>query len=144
MKGFTLIETLVALLVLSLVVTASLKLVALSQRGLAEVREKERLLDAAGAIQIEIASDPLSIFGASRDLTWNVYEMSSPLLIGGAIDIGSLAFGQNMSQDLAQLNGREQRWRELELTRNGRKLTLFLPYPSESQLSPASGDVKKN
>ncbi|MDR1472696.1 MAG: prepilin-type N-terminal cleavage/methylation domain-containing protein [Synergistaceae bacterium] len=142
MRGFTLIETLVSLLVLALVVTASLKLVALSQRGLAEVREKEAMLNAAGKLQIEIASDPLNIFGVSRDVAWSVHEMSSPLWIDEAIDIRALAFGQNMSRDLALLKGREQKWRELDLTRNGRTLTLFLPPASEMPSQPASSDAQ--
>ncbi|MDR1915503.1 MAG: prepilin-type N-terminal cleavage/methylation domain-containing protein [Synergistaceae bacterium] len=128
MRGFTMIEVLVAVLVLGLVVTASLKLVALSHRGLSEVREKEIFLNSAAKLQIEIAQDPLNLFGANDDVSWNVYDMSSPLWLDETINIDALGFGDNLSKDLAQLRGREQRWRELEVKRNGKNLTLFLPH----------------
>ena len=52
--GFTLIEVLVAVVILATVCTAALKLVILSQITLAEVGERERLLDETRAIAIGI------------------------------------------------------------------------------------------
>jgi len=136
-RGFTMIETLVAVLVLGLVVTASLRLTALSQRGLREAREKEVLLKDAAILQIRASMNPLDLFGASEDVSWNVTEKSSPLFADGDIDIASLAFSSGGDDAPTQYGARIKKWREIEVTRNGKSVTLFLPKPGENV---SSGD----
>lgn len=128
--GFTMIETLVAVLILGLVVTASLKLVALSQRGLAQVRERESLLRDASALQIRAALDPLDIFGASGDVSWNVRERTSPLFSGGDIDIESLGFGDDAGDSSEKYE--TKRWREIEVSKNKKSVVFFLPRAAEN------------
>ena len=129
--GFTMLETLVAVLVLGLVVTASLKLTALSNRGLSEARELEYLLKEAGMLQIRTAMNPLDLFGASGDISWVVREKSSPMFDMDNIDIAALKFSDEPEDSLAALKGQTRNWRELEVTRNGKSVTLFLPKPGE-------------
>jgi hypothetical protein len=126
------IETLVAVLVLGLVVTASLKLVALSQRGLSEVRERETLLREAGILQIRVSMNPLDLFGTSGDISWNVREKSSPLFADAGIDIESLVFSNGAEETFGKVKGKTKSWREIEVFRNGKSVTMFLPKPSEN------------
>jgi prepilin-type N-terminal cleavage/methylation domain-containing protein len=135
--GFTMIETLVAILILGLVVTASLKLVALSQRGLAQTREREALLRDASALQIRAALDPLDIFGASGDVRWNVSEKTSPLFSDGDIDIKSLGFGAGAAGSSGSTNYETKRWREIEVSKNEKSVVFFLPQAAENV---SSGD----
>lgn len=120
------IEVLVAVLIMGLVVTASLKLIALSERGLYTVRQKEALIDEAGKLQIALMADPTQTFGASGDLSWKIEGKNSPLWMDETINIDELGFESERSDD--KFKTMELRWRELEVIRGGRALTLFLPY----------------
>jgi hypothetical protein len=128
------IETLVAVLVLGLVVTASLKLVALSNRGLAEAREREILLREAGILQIRATTDQIGSFGASGDVSWSVGEKSSPMFADSDIDIAAMVFANETNPKPGHV---EKSWREIEVTRNGKSVTMFLPRPGENV---SSGD----
>ena len=129
-RGFTMIEVLMAVLILGLVVTASLKLTALSNRGLREVREMETLLREGAVLQIMAAENPLDLFGASGDISWVVREKSSPMFDTEEIDIASLSFLAASADAGADSKGIMNRWREIEVTRNGKSVTLFLPKPT--------------
>ena len=118
-----------AVLIMGLVVTASLKLAALSNRGLREVREMETLLREGAILQIMTAENPLDQFGTIGDISWAVHEKSSPMFDMEGIDIESLSFLNTQEDALADARGIENRWREIEVTRNGKTITLFLPKP---------------
>ena len=124
------VEVLAAALILGLVATASLKLAALSSRGLREVRETEILLREAGILQIMAAEDPLALFGASGDISWTVSDRSSPMFNTERIDIAALAFAGGSEADSSGVI--TNRWRELEVTRNGKSVTFILPKPHEA------------
>jgi prepilin-type N-terminal cleavage/methylation domain-containing protein len=141
MRGFTLVEVLIAVLILGLVVTASLKLISLSERGLSQVRTKEALLDDANRYMIELALDPTDSFGTSGDISWKVEEKSVNSVLDGALVLEGLKlFSENsISVDIEKLKDREYRWRELEITKKEESITLYLPY---SELADASsGDM---
>ena len=72
--GFTLIEVLVAVVILATVCTAALKLVILSQNTLAEVSERERLLDETREIEIGILTGELDERGTSGDFRWETED----------------------------------------------------------------------
>jgi len=123
------IEALLAVLLLGLVVTASLKLTALSNRGLREVREMETLLREGAILQIKTAENPLDLFGTNEDVSWVVHEKSSPMFDIEEIDIASLSFLNGLDEAAIDSSGILNRWRELEVTRNEKSVTLFLPKP---------------
>lgn len=135
------IEVMLAVLVLGLVVTASLKLVGLSQRGLSQVRETEILLDEVAKMQIELIIDPTNTFGISGDIEWNVMEQEDSIWLDDKIDIESLGFGENeIKEQIDKLREQKLRWRELEVKRNDKSIIVFLPYSEEAALA-ASDDV---
>ena len=125
------VEVLLAVLVMGLVVTASLKLTALSNRGLREVREMETLLREGTILQIMTAENPLELFGTNGDISWTVNEKSSPMFDMDEIDIESLSFLNIPANALSDAQGISNTWRELEVTRNEKSITLFLPKPSK-------------
>ncbi len=120
------IEVLVAVLILGLVVTASLKLIALSEHGLYTVRQKEKLIDEASRLQVTLMNDPTETSGTSGDVSWKIEEMKSPLWVDETIDLDKLTLESDRSDD--KFKKKELRWRELEVTKNGMSITLFLPY----------------
>lgn len=77
--GFTLIEALVAVVILATVGTAALKLVALAQNTLAEVGDRERLLDETREIEIGILTGKLDERGASGDFRWETEEKETEM-----------------------------------------------------------------
>lgn len=120
----------VALLIMGLVATASLKMVAMSERALVGVREKESLLDAATSVQMLIMADPSQLNGVSGDIEWKVKEERKNPFLDEKIDIDKLM----LEGDRRRLGGgddalknMELRWRELLVTRKGASVTLFLP-----------------
>lgn len=132
------IETLIAVLIMGLVVTASLKLVALSQRGLYTVRQNETLLDEAGKLHIELMRSPGATFGESGDIAWKIDEKKSTLWIEDMIDIDSLSLEGDKSED--ESGKKELHWRELEVTRAGKSIILFMPMQTETG-DAASPDI---
>jgi hypothetical protein len=141
------VEVMIAVLILGLVATASLKLVSLSERGLSQVRMKEALLDEANRYMIELTVNPTNTFGTSGDVSWKVDEREANIFFE-ALNLQGLKleslnlFGENtdaVSEDIQKLMDREEKWRELEVTRGGESMTLFLPYSEEADSS--SGDI---
>lgn len=131
--AFTMIEVMLAVAILGLVVAAALKLTALSQRGLSEVRTKEALMNDAMRLQVEIASAPLDLFGKSGDLQWQVTDKKEDIWFEGDIDLDALSIaGTDSSFDLNAMKGAERRWRELEVQKGGQSLKLFLPPTTEN------------
>ncbi|MDL2263298.1 prepilin-type N-terminal cleavage/methylation domain-containing protein [Synergistaceae bacterium OttesenSCG-928-I11] len=140
-RGFTMMEALISVLVLGLVVTASLKLVALSERGLSAVREKEALIDEATKMQIALTIDPFNSFGISDDLEWNVTEREESLWIDDKIDINALKIGgDELTAEIEKFREQKLRWRELEITYQKKSMIVFLPY-SEEVAKAASEDA---
>ena len=59
-------------------------------------------------------------------------ERSSPIFDESGIDISKMAFGNEKTDALAAARGKMKKWREVEVTRNGKSVTFFLPEPSEN------------
>jgi prepilin-type N-terminal cleavage/methylation domain-containing protein len=139
-KGFTMIETLIAVLILALVVTASLTLVSLAERTLAGVREREYLLSSASVIQLETAPDQLSVFGTSGDIEWAVEEKTAEPDIEGDIAAAALSFSQEQTARGWESPGnRTRKWNVLTVKRNDKSVVFFLPPPA---VKTASDDQK--
>jgi hypothetical protein len=75
-------EVLVAVAVLALAATGTLRLVAMSQRSLAEVRIQRELIDRSRALQVRALAGDLPSSGREEDLSWERRTMSQELLEG--------------------------------------------------------------
>ena len=82
-RGFTLMEVLVAVAILGLVATGSLRLMIIASKSLIEVEETRELLNEARIIQLDFMTDktkPTS--GTKGDYKWDIKEGSWPVLDG--------------------------------------------------------------
>ena len=70
-RGFTLAEILVALVIISTVSAAALKLSFLAENSLSEARAEKELVKSAQLIKSEIMLQNISDTGTSGDITWN-------------------------------------------------------------------------
>ena len=126
--GFTLIEVLVAVVILATVCTAALKLVILSQNTLAEVGERERLLDETREIEIGILTGELDERGTSGDFRWETEDREVEMFGEdfGRLDLEGLNFdGAARSGDVSETI--RVRWREITVRdAKDNSLTLYL------------------
>ena len=130
MRGFTLVEVMVALLIMALVATASLKLVAMSERALAGVREKELLIDASSRVHMLFLEDPSRTSGVSDDIEWKVKDERKNPFADEKIDLDKLIADAKEGKLLGSkdtLKNMELRWRELTVTRKGASISIYLP-----------------
>ncbi|MDL2297552.1 prepilin-type N-terminal cleavage/methylation domain-containing protein [Synergistaceae bacterium OttesenSCG-928-D05] len=143
-QGFTLIEVMVAVVVLSLVATASLKLVIMAQNGLAEAREREKLLDESLRVQMDIRLGKIRSSGKSGDVEWKIEDKEKEFF---GEDFGRLQFGQSEDNTSNQVRFDIVKWKEVEVTTdNERKIMLYLPHHLETMLASedaASGDEEQ-
>lgn len=126
--GFTLIEVLVAVVILATVCTAALKLVILSQNTLAEVGERERLLDETREIEIGILTGELDERGTSGDIRWETEDREAEMFGEdfGRLDLEGLNFdGAVRSGDVSETI--RVRWREITVRdAKDNSLTVYL------------------
>lgn len=113
------IEVLVAVVIIGLVATASLKLAALSSQALGAVREREHFLDRARALQTEQMLSNKETSGTSLDLSWRVVDKEAPLF--DEETFGQLNF-EGKSTDKISI-----KWRELIVEGKKQSITLILP-----------------
>lgn len=69
-KGFTLIEVLMAVLILGLTAVGTMKLAMISQLGLREAKTQHEFLQVVRQTQIALASGKLKDEGESEDVKW--------------------------------------------------------------------------
>jgi prepilin-type N-terminal cleavage/methylation domain-containing protein len=82
-KGFTLLEVLIAIAILGLVATGSLRLMMISSKSLIEVEATRELLDEARKIQLEFMTNETKPSKGTRDkFKWDTKESSWPVLDG--------------------------------------------------------------
>lgn len=150
--GFTLLEVLVAVVILATVGTAALKLVILSQNTLAAVSERERLLDGAREIEIGVLTGVLDERGASGDLRWETEEKETEMFGEdfGRLDLEGLDFdGTGRSGDVSETV--LVKWREL-VVRDAKdnRMTVYLESEEDERKdrltaqSAASGESSGN
>lgn len=127
-EGFTLIEVMIAVVILATVGTASLKLVILSQDALAEVTERERLLESAREIEIGILTGELDERGTSGDIRWETEDREVEMFGEdfGRLDLEGLNFdGAARSGDVSETI--RVRWREITVRdAKDNSLTVYL------------------
>lgn len=139
-EGFTLIEVMIAVVILATVGTASLKLVILSQDTLAEVTERERLLESAREIEIGILTGELDERGTSGDIRWETEEMETEMFDEdfGRLDLEGLNFdGTARSGDVSETI--HVKWRETTVrdTKNN-SITVCLRSEKDTAEGPNS------
>lgn len=126
--GFTLIEVMLAVCILALVATASLKLVVLSQNSLRAAKDQEEFLMSAQKIRAKVLAEETAESGSEEKLSWNT-EIKKKEFFGE--DFGKLDFGRNAQMQKADAGFS---WRELEITETetDKKMKIVLPNKREN------------
>lgn len=104
-RGFTLLETLVAVAIMGLVAVGSLKLAIISQKTLAEVAVQREFIDRARELRVLLLKDDFPDGGEREGLKWRVRTRNVPVL-GGAWSA---------------------EYRTVDIEYRGRRMNLFAP-----------------
>ena len=121
--GFTLIEVMLAVAVLSLTATASLKLVVMAQNGLRAAKEQEDFLLAAEKLRAKVMTGEVSENGSEDNLRWKTEQKTKEFFTE---DFGKLDFNRKTTELKPDANFS---WRELELENRitNKKIKIVLP-----------------
>ncbi len=121
--GFTLIEVMLAVAVLSLTATASLKLVVMAQNGLRAAKEQEQFLLAAEKLRAKVMTGEVSENGSEDNLSWKTEQRTKEFFTE---DFGKLDFNRKTTELKPDANFS---WRELELENRitNKKIKIVLP-----------------
>ena len=121
--GFTLIEVMLAVAVLSLTATASLKLVVMAQNGLRAAKEQEQFLLAAEKLRAKVMTGEVSENGSEDNLSWKTEQKTKEFFTE---DFGKLDFNRKTTELKPDANFS---WRELELENKitNKKIKIVLP-----------------
>lgn len=121
--GFSLIEVMLAVAVLSLTATASLKLVVMAQNGLRAAKEQEDFLLAAEKLRAKVMTGEVSENGSEDNLRWKTEQKTKEFFTE---DFGKLDFNRKTTELKPDANFS---WRELELENKitNKKIKIVLP-----------------
>ena len=125
-RAFTIVEVMVAVVILALTATASIKLVILAQIGLGEAKIEAELTEEAKAIRTGIMLGTMQTSGSNGDIMWE----TNP----GTRKMFQESFGKVNFSDSVQtktLDTKEDmRWRELKVinTKRDRNIVIYLPH----------------
>ncbi len=125
--GFTLMEVMFAVAVLSLTAAAALKLVVLSQNSLIAAKTSEDFLLTAEKMRSKILAGELAENGKDENLRWSTSEKQKEFFTA---DFGKLDFSKKTDEIKADANFR---WRELELEDSKTKKKMKIVLPSAEQ-----------
>ena len=133
-RGFTLIEVLVAVMILATVCTAALKLVILSQNTLSDVAKREKLLDGAKEIEIGVLTGTFEKDGELDGLRWETEEKEAEMFGEdfGRLDFSGLDFDGTGEQEASETL--RVKWRELSVQDEyGNSLTIYLESEEDAE-----------
>lgn len=121
--GFTLIEVMLAVAILSLVATASLKLTVMSQNSLRAARDSNNFITDAKKLRAKIATGELPLNGNDRNISWKS-EIKTKAFFSK--DFGKLDFDKKTDE---MISDNQFQWRELEITDNIKKKKIKVVLP---------------
>lgn len=136
-RAFTLIEVMVAVVILAFTATAAIRLVIMAQNCLDDVKQERRLLDAARSIQVEVRCGKLDKSGTSGDFSWETAEKQREVM---GENFGKLNF--DASGDAGPQPG-PLSWKELTVkdAADNKQIVLLLPSEQKQQQDNTSGDL---
>ena len=140
-RGFTFIEVMVALVVVSTVSAAALKLCALAEISLSEVRAERDLIREASSIKTRILTGEIPDSGTSGDIRWET--------VPGETEIMGESFGRLSFEGTSKPPDLHVSWRDLSVSvkdLSDRERTVTIPIEKENiKIPPSSSDEgKKN
>lgn len=104
-SGFTLLEVLVAVVILGLAATATFRLMIMSGSTIREVQVQRELMNRAREMQFSMLYRDVAESGKENDMTWETRKISQPVF-GGKWEVA---------------------YRKVDLTYKGRTIQIYLP-----------------
>lgn len=125
-RAFTIVEVMVAVVILALTATAAIKLVILGQIGLGEAKAEAELTEEAKAIRTGIMLGTIQTSGSNGDIIWETSDGSRKMF---KESFGKLDFSDNIQTKASDIK-ENMRWRELKVinAKKDRNIVIYLPY----------------
>lgn len=125
-RAFTIVEVMVAVVILALTATAAIKLVILGQMGLGEAKAEAELTEEAKAIRTGIMLGTIQTSGSNGDIIWETSDGSRKMF---KESFGKLDFSDNIQTKASDIK-ENMRWRELKVinAKKDRNIVIYLPY----------------
>ncbi len=125
-RAFTLVEVMVAVVILALTATASIKLVMLGQEGLSGARAEIALTEEAKAVRTGIMLKTLQTSGSRNDIIWETSDGVKEMF---GDDFGRLDFSGRERSEMIVFK-EDMRWKKISVSniKDGRNIVIYLPY----------------
>lgn len=125
-RAFTLVEVMVAVVILSLTATAAIKLVMLGQEGLRGAKSEITLMQQAKAIRTGIMLETVQTSGTSGDIIWETSDGTKEMF---GEDFGRLDLSAPEQAEMI-VTEEDMRWKKINVsnTKEERNIVIYMPY----------------
>ena len=125
-RAFTLVEVMVAMVILSLTATAAIRLVMLGQEGLRGAKAEITLTQEAKAIRTGIMLETIETSGRSGDIIWETSEGTREMF---GEDFGRLDLSPPEQAEMIVIK-EDMRWKKIKVsnTKEDRNIVIYMPY----------------
>lgn len=125
-RAFTLIEVMVAVVILALTATAAIKLVMLGQEGLSGAKAEITLTEEARAIRTGIMLGTVQTSGKRGNITWETSDGAKEMF---GEDFGRLDLSTPERTKMVVIK-QDMRWKKITVrnTKEERKIVIYIPY----------------
>ncbi|MEA4873175.1 MAG: type II secretion system protein [Synergistaceae bacterium] len=125
-RAFTLVEVMVAVVILALTATAAIRLVMLGQEGLRGAKAEIMLTQEAKAIRTGIMLKIIEASGKRGDIIWETSEGTREMF---GEDFGRLDLSGPKQTDMTVIK-QDMRWKKIKVsnTKEERNIVIYVPY----------------
>lgn len=125
-RAFTLVEVMVAVVILALTATAAIRLVMLGQEGLRGAKADIMLTQEAKAIRTGIMLKTIEASGKHGDIIWETSEGTREMF---GEDFGRLDLSGPKQTDMTVIK-QDMRWKKIKVsnTKEERNIVIYVPY----------------
>ena len=125
-RAFTLVEVMVAVVILSLTATAAIRLVMLGQEGLRGAKAEIALTEEAKAVRTGIMLGTVQTSGKRGDIIWETSDGTKEMF---GENFGRLDFSGREQTNMIVIN-EDMRCKEIRVsnTKDERHIVIYMPY----------------
>ena len=125
-RAFTLVEVMVAVVILSLTATAAIRLVMLGQEGLRGAKAEIALTEEAKTVRTGIMLGTVQTSGKRGDIIWETSDGTKEMF---GENFGRLDFSGREQTNMIVIN-EDMRWKEIRVsnTKDERHIVIYMPY----------------
>lgn len=140
-RAFTLVEVMVAVVILALTATASIKLVMLGQEGLSGAKAEIALTEEAKAIRTGIMLKTVQTSGRRGDIIWETSDGTKEMF---GDDFGRLDFSGREQPEMTVIK-EDMRWKKIRVssTKDDRYTVIYIPL-TDTESNSGGRQTKEN